>query len=73
MKITNFSKELIDDLNKLSDWPDKVKTMQKNWIGISEGAEIIFKVDGLEKLITIYTTRPETIFWSKLYRSVRRA
>ena len=62
MKITNFSKELIDDLNKLSDWPDKVKAMQKNWIGISEGAEIIFKVDSLEKLITIYTTRPETIF-----------
>ena len=62
LKITNFSKELIEDLNKLSDWPDKVKTMQKNWIGISEGAEIIFKVDGLEKLITIYTTRPETIF-----------
>ena len=62
LKITNFSKELIDDLNKLSDWPDKVKAMQKNWIGISEGAEIIFKVDSLEKLITIYTTRPYPSF-----------
>ena len=55
-------KDLYDDLKKLEDWPEKVKTMQKNWIGLSHGAEINFNVDNEDINISVYTTRPETIF-----------
>ena len=63
-KISNFSKELLDDLDLLNDWPDKVKTMQKNWIGKSFGCEIDFKIEGSRdvKSIKCYTTRPDTLF-----------
>ena len=60
MKITNYAQELLDGLDKLKDWPDSVKTMQKNWIGKSTGMEIDFKTSSNEK-ITVYTTRPDTI------------
>ena len=62
LKITSFTKELLNDLDKLKDWPEKVKTMQKNWIGLSVGAELIFKTVDLKKDIKVFTTRPETIF-----------
>ncbi len=62
LKITAFSKELLDDLKGLDEWPEKVKTMQKNWIGYSDGAEIIFKVVNKNLEIKVFTTRPETIF-----------
>ena len=62
LKISDFSKDLYDDLKKLEDWPEKVKTMQKNWIGLSHGAEINFNVDNEDINISVYTTRPETIF-----------
>ena len=63
-KISYFSEELLSDLSSLSEWPDKVKTMQKNWIGKSFGCEIDFKVNGSEKINSIkcYTTRPDTLF-----------
>ncbi len=63
-KISNFSEELLSDLEKLKDWPEKVKTMQKNWIGKSFGCEIDFKVEGSDevKSIKCYTTRPDTLF-----------
>ena len=63
-KISYFSEELLNDLNDLDNWPDKVKTMQKNWIGKSFGCEIDFKVEGSEKIKSIrcYTTRPDTLF-----------
>ena len=63
-KISNFSEELLDDLNQLDQWPEKVKTMQKNWIGKSFGCEINFKIEGSEKVNSIkcYTTRPDTLF-----------
>ena len=63
-KISNFSEELLDDLNQLDQWPEKVKTMQKNWIGKSFGCEIDFKIEGSEKVNSIkcYTTRPDTLF-----------
>ena len=61
-KITSFTEELLDDLKKLSGWPDKVKLMQKNWIGKSTGCEIQFKIDKSDKKINIFTTRPDTIF-----------
>lgn len=61
-KITDYAQRLLDDIDKLGGWPDKVKSMQTNWIGRSEGAEIRFKIDGMEKELTVYTTRPDTIF-----------
>ncbi len=60
--ITKFSDELLNDLEKLSGWPDKVKLMQKNWIGKSLGCEMFFEIDGSDKKIEIFTTRPDTIF-----------
>ena len=62
--IKKFSQNLLDELKKLKNWPDKVKLMQKNWIGKSYGCEIDFKIDGKNKLrkIKIFTTRPDTIF-----------
>ena len=61
-KITNYANELLNDLEKLTLWPEKVKTMQKNWIGKSVGAEIKFKVVDKDDLLNIYTTRPDTIY-----------
>ena len=60
-KITAYADELLDEIDAL-DWPDKIKTMQKNWIGRSEGAEIAFHVDGSNESITVFTTRPDTLF-----------
>ena len=62
-KITNYADELLNDLDKLTLWPDKVKTMQRNWIGKSVGAEIMFDIvsENDEKL-SIFTTRPDTIY-----------
>jgi len=63
-KISHFSEDLLSDLNQLENWPEKVKTMQKNWIGKSYGCEIDFKINGSEKINSIkcYTTRPDTLF-----------
>ncbi|MAK12191.1 MAG: leucine--tRNA ligase [Candidatus Pelagibacter sp.] len=61
-KITAFADELDTSLNLLNEWPEKVKIMQKNWIGKSIGCELIFKVKGNSKTITVFTTRPDTIF-----------
>ena len=60
MRITKYSERLLNDLKNL-DWPESIKTSQKNWIGKSEGAEISFKVDN-NKAIEVFTTRPDTIF-----------
>lgn len=61
LKITEYADRLLDDLDKL-DWPEKVKKMQSDWIGKSYGAEVDFKVDGKDKAITVYTTRPDTLY-----------
>ncbi|MBR1454536.1 MAG: leucine--tRNA ligase, partial [Lachnospiraceae bacterium] len=61
LKITNYAERLLNDLDKL-DWPEKVKKMQTEWIGKSYGAEVDFKVDGSENVITVYTTRPDTLY-----------
>lgn len=62
-KITAYADELLECLERLEGgWPERVITMQKNWIGKSVGAEIDFEVEGLEKKITVFTTRPDTIF-----------
>ena len=62
--ISKFSDELLDGLEKLNEWPEKVKTMQKNWIGKSFGCEINFMIEGNDKIksIKIFTTRPDTLF-----------
>jgi len=63
-KISKFSDELLNDLESLNEWPQKVKTMQKNWIGKSYGCEISFQIEGLKDIneIKCYTTRPDTLF-----------
>ncbi len=61
LKITAYADRLLDGLETL-DWPEKVKKMQTDWIGRSYGAEVDFKVDGREDVITVYTTRPDTLF-----------
>ncbi|SFR68903.1 leucine--tRNA ligase [Anaeromicropila populeti] len=61
LRITKYADRLLSDLDKL-DWPDKVKKMQSDWIGKSYGAEVDFKVDGTDKAITVYTTRPDTLY-----------
>ena len=60
--ITKFSEELLVDLEKLNGWPQKVKLMQKNWIGKSYGCEIKFELHNDDETINIFTTRPDTIF-----------
>lgn len=61
-KITAYADRLLKDIERLDNWPDRVKTMQKNWIGKSEGAEVRFKVEGSGETITVFTTRPDTLF-----------
>ena len=61
-KITNYAEELLNDLDKLTLWPEKVKTMQKNWIGKSIGAEIKFQIVDKEDHLNVFTTRPDTIY-----------
>ncbi|MEZ5903543.1 MAG: leucine--tRNA ligase [Alphaproteobacteria bacterium] len=61
-KITEFADELIKGLEGLDRWPDKVRTMQHNWIGKSQGAEFSFDVVGNDEKIKVYTTRPDTLF-----------
>ena len=60
--ITKYAQRLLDDINKLDEWPEKVKTMQKNWIGRSKGVEIDFPIIDLNEKLTCYTTRVDTIF-----------
>ena len=61
LRITKYADRLLNDLDKL-DWPEKVKKMQSDWIGKSYGAEIDFPVDGADKAIKVYTTRPDTLY-----------
>ncbi|MDV7133485.1 leucine--tRNA ligase [Williamsia muralis] len=61
MRITAYSDRLLDDLDLL-DWPEKVKTMQRNWIGRSRGAQVSFGVPGTDHQIEVFTTRPDTLF-----------
>ena len=69
LKITDYADALLDDLDQLSGWPERVRTMQANWIGRSKGAEIRFNfagaaadLEGTEEGITVFTTRPDTLF-----------
>jgi leucyl-tRNA synthetase len=62
-KITDYADRLLDDMQQLEgQWPDKVLTMQRNWIGRSQGANVTFEIEGRAEPVTIYTTRPDTLF-----------
>jgi leucyl-tRNA synthetase len=72
LKITEYADALLDDLDKLTGWPERVKTMQANWIGRSEGAEVDFALcdaDGepTDRTITVFTTRPDTLFGATFF------
>lgn len=60
LKITAYAEELLKDLDQLDGWPERVRTMQRNWIGRSEGLNITFKVADSDDTFTVYTTRPDT-------------
>ncbi len=61
-KITEYAQRLLDDIECLEEWPEKVLTMQRNWIGRSEGARIEFLIKGSDKTIPVFTTRPDTLY-----------
>ncbi len=62
LKITDYAERLLDNLEKLDGWPNKVKVMQKNWIGKSVGAEVQFKIKDSDETLTVFTTRVDTIY-----------
>ena len=62
LKITDYADRLLDNLDKLEGWPDKVKTMQRNWIGKSYGANINFRIKDSDKTLEVFTTRADTLF-----------
>ncbi|HFD78903.1 MAG TPA: leucine--tRNA ligase, partial [Gammaproteobacteria bacterium] len=61
LKITDYAQQLLDDLEQLDGWPEQVRTMQRNWIGRSEGVELEFRVEGEEQPLKVFTTRPDTL------------
>jgi len=61
LKITDYAEKLLEGLDEL-DWPESTLAMQKNWIGKSNGANVTFKLDGHDETVTVFTTRPDTLF-----------
>jgi leucyl-tRNA synthetase len=66
-KITDYADQLLDEMDTLESWPERVLTMQRNWIGRSEGARVIFKVDGTGEELPVFTTRPDTLFGATFF------
>ncbi len=66
-RITDYAERLLKDFEQLTSWPERVITMQRNWIGRSEGAEVIFRVDDLDLDIPVFTTRPDTLFGATFF------
>ena len=66
-RITDYADALLDEMNQLESWPERVLTMQRNWIGRSEGAEVDFRVDGSDRVLSVFTTRPDTLFGATFF------
>ncbi|WP_101788428.1 leucine--tRNA ligase [Nonomuraea indica] len=67
-KITDYAQRLLDDMSQLEGgWPERVLTMQRNWIGRSEGADVLFEIEGREEPVHVYTTRPDTLFGATFF------
>jgi leucyl-tRNA synthetase len=66
-RITAYADALLDEMATLESWPDRVLTMQRNWIGRSEGAELVFRVEGMEVDLPVFTTRPDTLFGATFF------
>ncbi|HNL52615.1 MAG TPA: leucine--tRNA ligase, partial [Actinomycetota bacterium] len=68
LRITDYAERLLDDMAQLEGkWPDKVLTMQRNWIGRSTGAEVQFEIEGRDEPVTVYTTRPDTLYGATFF------
>ncbi|HKO75092.1 MAG TPA: leucine--tRNA ligase [Gaiellaceae bacterium] len=66
-RITSYADRLLDDMAMLESWPERVLTMQRNWIGRSEGAEVVFRIEELDIDIPVFTTRPDTLFGATFF------
>ena len=66
-RITDYADALLDDMALLESWPERVLTMQRNWIGRSEGAEVRFRVEELDEDVPVFTTRPDTLFGATFF------
>ena len=66
-KITEYADQLLDEMDTLESWPERVLTMQRNWIGRSEGARVTFRVDGSGEELPVFTTRPDTLFGATFF------
>ena len=68
LRITDYADRLLDDMEQLEgQWPDKVLLMQRNWIGRSTGAEVVFDIEGADRSVTVYTTRPDTLYGATFF------
>ncbi len=65
-RITDYAQALLDDLETV-DWPDSIKARQRNWIGRSEGAEVLFRIEGLDEGVAVFTTRPDTLYGATFF------
>jgi leucyl-tRNA synthetase len=66
-RVTAYADQLLDEMATLESWPDRVLTMQRNWIGRSEGAEVLFRIDELDVDVPVFTTRPDTLFGATFF------
>jgi leucyl-tRNA synthetase len=66
-RITDYADRLLDDMDQLAGWPERVLTMQRNWIGRSHGAEVLFAVVGADEALPVFTTRPDTLFGATFF------
>jgi leucyl-tRNA synthetase len=66
-RITEYAQRLLDDMDELIDWPERVLTQQRNWIGRSEGARVLFRAEGADEEIPVFTTRPDTLFGATFF------
>ncbi|MFC7385779.1 leucine--tRNA ligase [Sphaerisporangium rhizosphaerae] len=66
-KITDYADRLLQDMDQLGGWPERILTMQRNWIGRSEGADVRFAIEGRDEPVTVYTTRPDTLYGATFF------